>query len=127
MQSRRGLGPAKEQVMHDYTKIYVNGQWVSPLGGTTVNIVNPATEQPAGRISLATSADVAFAVKAARAAFKTFSLTTTEQRIELLQNIVGAYVLGRQELAESRAGELGAPAKFSYEQQSGTGLMHLMT
>jgi hypothetical protein len=41
-----------------------------------VNIINPATEQPAGRISLATSADVDVAVKGARAAFKTLSLRT---------------------------------------------------
>jgi aldehyde dehydrogenase (NAD+) len=53
---------------------------VSPQGGTTVNIINPATEQPVGRISLATSAEVDVAVKAARAAFKTFSLTTPKQR-----------------------------------------------
>jgi aldehyde dehydrogenase (NAD+) len=113
--------------LRDYTKIYVNGQWVSPQGGTTVNIVNPATEQPAGRVSLATSADVDVAVKAARAAFKTFSLTTPMQRIELLQNIIGAYVLRRQDLADALTEELGAPAKFSYDLQSGTGLMHLQT
>jgi aldehyde dehydrogenase (NAD+) len=113
--------------MRDYTKIYVNGQWVSPQGGTTVNIINPATEKPAGRISLATSADVDVAVKAARAAFKTFSLTTPKQRIELLQDIVGAYAPRRQDLADALTEELGAPAKFAYELQSGTGLVHLQT
>ena len=113
--------------MRDYTKIYVNGEWVSPQGGTTGTIINPATEQPAGRVSLATSADVDVAVKAARAAYKTFSQTTPKQRIELLQNIVREYVPRRQDLADALTEELGAPAKFSYEVQSGTGLMHLQT
>jgi aldehyde dehydrogenase (NAD+) len=45
---------------------------VSPLSGTIPDIINPATEMVAGRISLASPADVDLAVKAARAALKTF-------------------------------------------------------
>jgi aldehyde dehydrogenase (NAD+) len=65
--------------MKDYTKLYVNGEWIASSGGTEVDLINPATERAVGRISLATSADVDVAVKAARHALKTFSLTTREE------------------------------------------------
>jgi acyl-CoA reductase-like NAD-dependent aldehyde dehydrogenase len=29
--------------MRDYTKINIDGRWVSPRGGTTANTINPAT------------------------------------------------------------------------------------
>jgi len=112
-------------VIRDDTKIYVNGQWVPPLSGTTVDIVNPATQSPAGRISLATAADVDLAVKAARTAFKTFSLTTRKQRIGLLQSIAGVYSARRQDLADALTEELGAPAKLAFEIHAGGGLRHL--
>lgn len=38
--------------MRDYTNFYLDGQWVSPLAAKIVDIINPATELPAGRISL---------------------------------------------------------------------------
>jgi aldehyde dehydrogenase (NAD+) len=98
-----------------------------PIGGTTVDIINPATEQIAGRISLASSADVDLAVRAARTAFKSFSLTTGKERIELLESIIGVYAIRRRDLAEALTEELGAPARFSFDLQSVAGLAHLQT
>jgi hypothetical protein len=39
--------------MRDYRKIYIDGEWIQPSGGQVVNVINPATEQPAGQITLA--------------------------------------------------------------------------
>ena len=59
--------------MRDYTRIYIDGAWVKPLDGKIIDVINPATESPAGQITLCTAADVDRAVDAARKAFISFS------------------------------------------------------
>ena len=55
--------------MRDYLKFYINGAWVDPVTPKTLDVINPATEAVAGRISMGSAADVDAAVRAARAAF----------------------------------------------------------
>jgi len=43
--------------MRNYTKINIDGRWVSPRGGTTANTINPATGKCGGRMSLSPPAD----------------------------------------------------------------------
>ena len=38
--------------MRDYTKFYIDGKWVDPVTPKTLDVINPATEEVAGRISL---------------------------------------------------------------------------
>ena len=59
--------------MRDYLKFYIDGQWVQPKGSQTVDVINPATEAVAGRVTLGTADDVDAAVRAARKAFPSFS------------------------------------------------------
>ena len=54
--------------MSNNEKFYIDGQWVDPIGGETVDVINPATEEAIGSISLGTHADVDAAVAAALAA-----------------------------------------------------------
>jgi aldehyde dehydrogenase (NAD+) len=72
------------------TNIYIDGRWVEPLGGKIVDIINPATEQPAGQITLATPANVDRAVKAARKAFVSFSRSSRQERLDLLSSILAS-------------------------------------
>jgi hypothetical protein len=51
-------------MIRDYTRIYIDGAWVQPLDGKIIDIINPATERPAGQITLCTAADVDRAVAA---------------------------------------------------------------
>ena len=55
--------------MRDYLKFYIDGQWVDPVEPRTLDVINPATEGVAGRISLGSAADVDRAAQAARRAF----------------------------------------------------------
>ena len=55
--------------MRDYTKFYIDGQWVQPTGVTTLDVINPANEEVCGKISLGTADHVDQAAKAARKAF----------------------------------------------------------
>jgi acyl-CoA reductase-like NAD-dependent aldehyde dehydrogenase len=54
--------------MRDYARIYIDGAWGKPLDGKIIDVINPATERPAGHITLCTAADVDRAVEAARKA-----------------------------------------------------------
>ena len=54
-----------------------------------MDVINPATEAVYGRISLGSAADVDRAVAAAKRAFETFSRTTREERMALLQATLG--------------------------------------
>ena len=67
--------------MHDYRKFFIDGNWVESASSRDLDVINPATDQRTGVIRLGTAADVDAAVRAARAAFDTFSLTSREDRI----------------------------------------------
>ena len=55
--------------MREYLKFYIDGQFVDPVEPRTTDVINPATEEVAGQISLGSVADVEKAVAAARKAF----------------------------------------------------------
>ena len=69
-------------------KFYIDGAWVDPAGPSTLGIVNPATEEIFAQISLGSRSDVDRAVKAARRAFATYSVTSVEQRLSWLAKII---------------------------------------
>ena len=51
------------------SELYIDGEWVKPARGGTVDVINPATEEVFHAIAAATEEDVDLAVKAARRAF----------------------------------------------------------
>ncbi|MCI0431428.1 MAG: aldehyde dehydrogenase family protein [Rhodospirillales bacterium] len=113
--------------MRDYRQLYIDGAWVDAQGGNTVEIINPATERPVGKVTLATAADVDRAVEAARRAFRSFSRVTRQDRVDLLASILATFARRRQDLADALVEELGAPAAFARDVQAGVGLLHLQT
>ena len=116
-----------ERMMRDYTKFYIDGAWVTPRGTTVLNVNNPATERPAGRITLGNKDDVNLAVVAARKAYVTYSRATRQERIDLLSSILGVYTKRYQDLADALTEELGAPTKLSAGSQTKVGRAHLLT
>lgn len=113
--------------MRDCTAFYVDGQWVAPAEARTLEVVNPATEQVAGVVSLGTRADVDRAVAAARRAFEGFWRTSREDRVALLQSIIDAYKRRLDDMALAISEEMGAPlAKVAMPQQAPAGLGHFM-
>jgi len=114
-------------MMRKYLKFYIDGQWVDPVELQTVNVVNPATEQVSGQIALGSKADVDRAVKAARKAFNSWSQTTREQRLALLNRILEEYQKRVGDLAAAVTEEMGAPKGLAGGFQVGLGLGHLST
>ena len=112
--------------MHKRLQFYIDGKWVDPVTPKTLDVINPATEEPIGQVSLGSKADVDKAVAAARKAFETFSQTTKEQRLALLQKITEVYQRRFGEFAETISLEMGAPMWLSKAAQAATGVAHLM-
>lgn len=113
--------------MNAYLKQYINGQWVDSIGGQAYTVVNPATEQACTEITLGTSADVDAAVSAARRAFESFSITTKEERIALLERVVAEYQKRAPEIAAAISTEMGCPISVSTTAQVGSGIGHFMS
>jgi aldehyde dehydrogenase (NAD+) len=110
--------------MIDSTKFYIDGAWVSPAVPRLFDVVNPATEEVAGQISLGSAADVDRAVAAARRAFPSYSETSKAERIALLKRIIALCEARRDDLARIMSIEMGTPITFSHDVQTVMGLAH---
>ena len=106
------------------TKFYIDGAWVDPVTPRLFEVVNPATEEVAGQISLGSSADVDRAVTAARRAFPSYSATSRDERLALLRKIVKLYEKRSDALARAMTAEMGSPITFSNEVQTVNALAH---
>jgi aldehyde dehydrogenase (NAD+) len=113
--------------MRDYMKFYIDGKWVDPITPKSLDVINPATEAVCGHISAGTAADVDVAVKAARKAFETYSKTSREERIELLQRVLAEYQKRFGDIANAITEEMGAPASLAQRAQAPIGMAHLST
>jgi aldehyde dehydrogenase (NAD+) len=73
-----------------YRQFYIDGRWVDPVTAREFQVINPATEEVAGVISMGSAADVDRAVAAARRAFESYSRTSAQERRALLERILAA-------------------------------------
>jgi len=110
--------------MKDCRQLYIDGKWVAPTTPNDFPVTNPATEETIATISLGSAADVDKAVKAARKAFETFSETTREERLDLLNRIIAAYQAHYDEMVETISQEMGAPVWLSRAAQAAAGMGH---
>ena len=110
--------------MKSYLKHYIDGAWVDSDGGTRHEVINPATEEACTEITLGTAADVDRAVAAARAAFDSFSQTSVEERVALLEAILAEYKNRADDLATAIATEMGCPIAIAKMAQVGAGIGH---
>lgn len=95
--------------MREYLKFYIDGKFVDPITPKTAEVINPATEEVSGTISLGSAADVDLAVAAARRAFATWGDSSVKDRIDLLEAIIAEYLKRERELGEAVTEEMGAP------------------
>ncbi|MGN6495743.1 MAG: aldehyde dehydrogenase family protein, partial [Tsuneonella sp.] len=113
--------------MREYLQFYIDGKWVDPVTPKTLDVINPANEEVCGHISLGSAEDVDRAVKAARKAFETWSVTTREERIAVLERIVAEYQKRFDDMAKAITEEMGAPAWLAQRAQAAIGIGHLST
>jgi len=110
--------------MKECRQFYIDGQWVAPTKLHDFPVFNPATEERIATISLGTAADVDKAVAAAKRAFETFSETSPEERLALLQRIAEVYQAKYEEMAQTISEEMGAPLWLARAAQAAAGLGH---
>lgn len=113
--------------MKNRTRFYINGGWVDPLASQALEVINPATEEAIGSVAAADQKDVDKAVAAAKSAFDSYSRTSREERVELLENIVDCYQARSAEIAATISEEMGAPINLAHSAQVPMGLDHLVT
>jgi aldehyde dehydrogenase (NAD+) len=88
--------------------LFIDGAWQAPATPRRFAVVNPATEEVLGELSLGSADDAACAVLAARRAFGAFSQTPLAARVALLRRI-HALILARSDaFADALTAEMGA-------------------
>ncbi len=111
--------------MENKLQFYIDGKWVDPVTPKTLEVIDPANEEAFARISMGSKADVDKAVAAARRAFETFSRTTKEERLALMQKIVEVYQKHYGDIVQAISREMGAPLGLSKNAQAAMGIAHL--
>lgn len=108
-------------------KFYINGQWVEPSDKKLMDVINPSDESVCARIAIGNSKDVDIAATAASEAFKSYGLSSINERKEILQSIIQSYKNRYNDIADAISEEMGAPTSLAMKGQAGSGLGHFKT
>jgi aldehyde dehydrogenase (NAD+) len=110
---------------NEYRQFYIDGQWVDAAEPRDFKVINPATEEVAGIITLGSARDADRAVAAAKRAFPSYSRTTPDERRALLERVLAAYKAHYEEFVAAITTEMGAPVTLSRDSQAAIGIGHL--
>ena len=113
--------------MKDLRKFYINGEWVDPTHSNDLEVENPANEEMVATISLGGETDVNLAVAAAKRAFASYSQTSIEERVALMEKLLQIYMDRYDEMSVAISVEMGAPISFATAAQADTGRGHINT
>jgi aldehyde dehydrogenase (NAD+) len=100
-------------------RLYIGGEWVEPAGDGAIEVVNPTTEEVVGRVPDGNADDADRAVRAARAAFDSWSQTPPEERARYCAAIGEKLEQRGDDLAALITTELGMPIGLSRMIQAG--------
>jgi len=98
--------------MRHINEIYINGQFVQPHGTEVMQLINPANKTTIAEVRLADEEDARRAIAAAKAAYKSFSRSSKEERIGYLQAMHDAIQRRSQELIEVMITEYGGTRRM---------------
>jgi aldehyde dehydrogenase (NAD+) len=99
--------------MRTIDTIYIDGAFVEPHGSDVFDLINPATSQVIGKVTLGDREDTLAAIAAAKRAFPTFSRTSKAERIEMLRRLDAAVAPRAEALNAATMEEYGAPAMIA--------------
>ncbi|NLK44693.1 MAG: aldehyde dehydrogenase family protein [Tissierellia bacterium] len=97
----------------DYTKLYINGEWVDSNSKEFIEVENPATREIIGRVPRANKADIDYAVKSAKEAFETWQYTDLSARISLMEALMEELYKRADDFADMIVKELGRGRDFA--------------
>ncbi|WP_435269123.1 aldehyde dehydrogenase family protein [Shinella sp. BE166] len=110
--------------MLDRQQFYIDGKWCAPAQERTMEVLNPATDEPFAVISSGTEQDVDRAVAAARSAFAFWGKVGLTERLGYIRRIVDIYQSRLAEMGKAISQEMGAPIDFATHSQAEAGLYH---
>jgi aminomuconate-semialdehyde/2-hydroxymuconate-6-semialdehyde dehydrogenase len=92
---------------------YINGQLVSPAGGTYIDNFHPATGAVYSLIPDSDERDVQAAVEAAKAAFPGWAATPAEQRAKIMMKIADLIRRDTEKMAQAESKDNGKPISLA--------------
>ncbi|ADC87040.1 MULTISPECIES: aldehyde dehydrogenase family protein [Staphylococcus] len=110
--------------MRNFTKQYINGEWVESASNETIDVINPATEEVIGKIAKGNNEDVNKAVQAADEVYLSFRHSSVDERKALLDKIVAEYKNRKDDIVDAITDELGSPITVSENVHYQMGLNH---
>ena len=106
-------------------KFYINGQWCNPISSQVLDVINPANEEIVSQITLGNEQDLNNAVEAAKNSFDSWSVSSVDERLKLLNKLRDIYQKRFDEMTIAITIEMGCPKDFSSNTQTQSGLDHL--
>src|SRR6202790_1929532 len=98
---------ATASALREY-KNFIDGEWVAPRGGKTIENRNPAnSDEVVGVFPLSAEEDVRAAVSAAKEAYKTWRLVPAPKRAEILFRAAELLVKRKEEFSREMTREMG--------------------
>ncbi len=104
-------------------KVYINGEFTGLNGTEIFDLVNPSDHQKIGEVVLGDEKDTQKAIAAAKEAFKTFSGTTVQERILILESLKKSVESREEDLIETMILEYGGTRQFctmSFQNMAGS-------
>ncbi|MEZ5180586.1 MAG: aldehyde dehydrogenase family protein [Acidimicrobiales bacterium] len=97
--------------MIEHDRLYIGGELVKPAGTSTIEVINPYTEEVCGRVPEGTEADIDAAVSAARTAFDStgWSEMSVADRCAILARASAGIQARMDELTGLISTEMGSP------------------
>ncbi|HEX3796194.1 MAG TPA: aldehyde dehydrogenase [Acidimicrobiales bacterium] len=101
--------------IRDYDHLFIGGDWVTPEGTDTIDVISPSTEEVIGHVPDGTEADIDKAVAAARTAFDRgpWPRMSPLERGEILGKVAAQIQAEMGDMAEIISLEMGSPISFS--------------
>lgn len=111
--------------LREYTKLYLNGEWVASDSNDSLEVFNSTTEEVMARIPDGTPSDAVKAVNAAKAAFDGWAALPISERANYLGKILEKLSARQAEIADVIADEVGMPLPLATHVQAGLPLVTL--
>ncbi len=92
---------------------FIGGNFIGPLSGAFLDIINPATAEVVGQLPNSNTKDINVAVQSAQKAFASWSITSNEKKCIILNSIAELIEKYSDELALAETNDNGKPLWLS--------------
>lgn len=97
----------------DFTKLYINGQWVEAKAREYIEVEDPATKEIIAKVPRANEEDVNLAVEAAKNALEDWQFSPLSKRIDLMEALMAELDRRKDDIADMIVRELGRGRDFA--------------